>query len=97
MRKSFNYVLNFSNTLLLRSDPTSSLGLSRTRLRAALELHHMALFFRANAHFQIKSNEEMTEPGSPEFEILDTLEKQGYEEAKKLRQEILQDVRFTCH
>ncbi|EDO03597.1 hypothetical protein SS1G_06078 [Sclerotinia sclerotiorum 1980 UF-70] len=73
-------------------DPASPLGLSRAQLRAALELHHMAVFFRANAHFQIKTNEEMTKPDSPEFKNLDILERQGYEEAKDLRREILQDA-----
>ncbi|KAF7856914.1 hypothetical protein EAF04_009675 [Stromatinia cepivora] len=73
-------------------DPASPIGMSRARLRAALELHHMALFFRANAHFQIKTNEKMTKPNSPEFKNLDILERQGYEEAKELRREILQDA-----
>jgi E3 ubiquitin-protein ligase SHPRH len=52
----------------------------------------MAIFFRANAYFQIKSNEDITKPGTPEFEALEKLETDGYEEAKKLRQEILQEV-----
>jgi E3 ubiquitin-protein ligase SHPRH len=52
----------------------------------------MAIFFRANAYFQIKSNEDMTKPGTPEFEALEKLETDGYEEAKKLRREILQEV-----
>jgi len=52
----------------------------------------MATFFCANAHFQIKSNEEMTKPESPEFEALEKLETDGYESAKKLRREILQEV-----
>jgi E3 ubiquitin-protein ligase SHPRH len=53
----------------------------------------MAVFFRANAYFQIKSNEEFTKPESPEFESLEKLETEGYETAKKLRREILQEVR----
>lgn len=76
-----------------RIDPSSRLGVFRNRLRAALEIQHMAAFFRANAHFQIKSNEEMTDPDSPEFQALEKLETEGYEEAKRLRQEILQEVR----
>ena len=52
----------------------------------------MASFFIANAHFQIKSNEEMTKPDSPEFQALEKLETDGYEAAKKLRREILQEV-----
>jgi E3 ubiquitin-protein ligase SHPRH len=52
----------------------------------------MAIFFRANAYFQIKSNEDMTKPESDEFQALEKLETDGYEEAKKLRREILQEV-----
>ena len=76
-----------------RVDPSSRLGAFRIRLRAALEIEHMATFFRANAHFQIKSNEEMTKPESPEFEALEKLETDGYESAKRLRREILQEVK----
>jgi len=53
----------------------------------------MAIFFRANAYFQIKSNEDMTKSESDEFQALEKLETDGYEEAKKLRREILQEVR----
>ncbi|KAI9648475.1 hypothetical protein NHQ30_003109 [Ciborinia camelliae] len=74
------------------SDPASRIGISRARLRTALELHHMALFFRANAHYQIKTNEEMTKPDSPEFDRLERLEKEGYDAAKSLRREILLEV-----
>jgi E3 ubiquitin-protein ligase SHPRH len=52
----------------------------------------MAVFFRSNAYFQIKSNEDMTRPDSPEFQALEKLETEGYEEAKKLRREILHEV-----
>ncbi|TGO16336.1 hypothetical protein BTUL_0029g00260 [Botrytis tulipae] len=74
------------------SDPASRVAMSRTRLRAALELHHMGKFFLSNAYFQIKSNEKMTAVDSAEFKNLDMLERQGYEEAKELRREILQDA-----
>ncbi|KAF7902603.1 hypothetical protein EAF00_002506 [Botryotinia globosa] len=74
------------------SDSASSVVMSRARLRAALELHHMGLFFLSNAYYQIKSNEEMTVVDSAEFENLDMLERKGYEEAKELRREILQDA-----
>jgi E3 ubiquitin-protein ligase SHPRH len=76
-----------------RIDPTSRLSVFRNRLRGALEIEHMAIFFRANAYFQIKSDENMTKPDTPEFEALEKLETDGYEEAKKLRREILQEVR----
>ena len=52
----------------------------------------MAVFFRANAYFQIKTNEEMVKPESPEFKDLEKREMDGYELAKKLRREILQEV-----
>ena len=55
----------------------------------------MAVFFRASAYFQIKTNhknEENTIADSPEFQALEKLEVEGYEVAKKLRQEILQEV-----
>jgi hypothetical protein len=68
------------------------LGVFQNRLRSSLEVLHMAVFFRANAYFQIKSNKDMTVPGSPEYEALEKLETDGYEEAKKLRREILKDV-----
>ncbi|KAM3075621.1 hypothetical protein ACMFMG_007757 [Clarireedia jacksonii] len=74
------------------SDPTSRIGTLRTRLRSALEIEHMAIFFRANAYFQIKTNEEMTKPDSAEFQELERLETEGYEAAKTLRREILQEV-----
>jgi E3 ubiquitin-protein ligase SHPRH len=70
----------------------SRIGTLRTRLRGALEIEHMALFFRANAYFQIKTNEEMTKPDSVEFQELERLETEGYEAAKKLRREILHEV-----
>jgi E3 ubiquitin-protein ligase SHPRH len=53
----------------------------------------MAIFFCANAYFQIKSDESITKPATLEFETLEKLETDGYEEAKKLRREILQEVR----
>jgi E3 ubiquitin-protein ligase SHPRH len=55
----------------------------------------VAIFFRANAYFQIKSNEEMTKPDTPEFQSMEKLEVEGYEEAKGLRREILQEVSCT--
>lgn len=55
----------------------------------------MAIFFRANAYFQIKSNEDMTAPDSPEFQSLEKLEIEAYEEAKALRREILQEVSIS--
>ncbi|KAJ3478487.1 hypothetical protein NLG97_g8567 [Lecanicillium saksenae] len=61
------------------------------RLRSALEIHHKAVFFCANANFQMRDNAEMTEPESEEFHRLKKLEDDGYENAKVLRREILQE------
>jgi E3 ubiquitin-protein ligase SHPRH len=52
----------------------------------------VAVFFCANAYFQIKSNKDITDPDSIEFQNLEKLETDGYENAKKLRQEILHEV-----
>ncbi|PBP25163.1 SNF2 family domain-containing protein [Diplocarpon rosae] len=73
------------------TDPASFAGVFRMRLRNALEIEHMAIFFRTNAYFQIKSNKEVTQPDSGEFRELERLEAEGYEAARKLRQEILQE------
>lgn len=54
----------------------------------------MSSFFCANAYFQIKSNESMTKPKTPEFQALEKLELEGYEDAKRLRREILHEVSF---
>lgn len=64
---------------------------SRRRLRSALELEHKAVFFCANAYFQIRENPEMTEPDSEEFRRTKKLEDDGYEEAKVVRREILRE------
>ncbi|KAG5949437.1 hypothetical protein E4U53_005887 [Claviceps sorghi] len=72
-------------------DSKGKIGECRRRLRSALELHHRAVFFCANAAFQIKDNKEMTEPDSEEFHVLKKLEDDGYSAAKMLRQEILRE------
>ncbi|KAG8421882.1 hypothetical protein J3458_003718 [Metarhizium acridum] len=65
------------------------IGECRRRLRSALELHHKAVFFCANAYFQIKDNKDLTQPDSEEFQRLKKLEDDGYNAAKVLRREIL--------
>jgi E3 ubiquitin-protein ligase SHPRH len=67
------------------------IGECRRRLRSALELHHKAVFFCANAYFQIRDNKDMTEPDSEEFQRLKKLEDAGYDAAKVLRREILRE------
>ncbi|KAJ9622116.1 hypothetical protein H2204_011697 [Knufia peltigerae] len=58
----------------------------RARLRSALEIQHIAIFFIANAYFQLKSLE--TE-GSEPFENLERQETAAYEKAKAVRGELL--------
>ncbi|KAJ6438662.1 Elongation factor Tu [Purpureocillium lavendulum] len=72
-------------------DTKGRIGECRRRLRAALELHHKAVFFCANAYFQIRDNTEMTEPESDEFNRLKKLEDEGYDQAKVIRREILRE------
>ncbi|CAG8977726.1 hypothetical protein HYALB_00012161 [Hymenoscyphus albidus] len=73
-------------------DVSSHVGKLRSRVRGALDLQHMAEFFCANAYYQIKTNKEMTMPESVEFEALEKLEAEGYESAKTIRREILQEA-----
>ncbi|KAI1636435.1 SNF2 family N-terminal domain-containing protein [Biscogniauxia mediterranea] len=71
---------------------TTRVGECRRKLRSALDVEHRAVFFIATAHYQIKSNKDMTQPGSEEFKRLEKLEADGYELAKQLRKEMLQDI-----
>ncbi|TLD16730.1 uncharacterized protein PgNI_02379 [Pyricularia grisea] len=68
------------------------------KLRSLLEIEHKVVFFIGNAYFQIKSDEDMTEPDSEEFKQLAKLEDEYYARAKKIRQEILQEAnqKATC-
>lgn len=76
----------------LGSEQRKRLGVFKNRLRAVLEVEHMAVFFQTNAYFQIKSNEEMTGKNSEDFKSLQKLEDDGYELAKSIRKEILQEI-----
>ncbi|KAJ3579296.1 hypothetical protein NPX13_g1263 [Xylaria arbuscula] len=70
---------------------TAKVGDSRRKLRLFLDLQHRVTFFIASAYFQIKSDETLTEPESDEFKSLEQRETEGYELARKLRREILQE------
>lgn len=72
---------------------TGRVGDARRRLRSALEIQHRAVFFVATAHYQIKTNPDMTEPDSDEYRRLEQLELAGYDEAKLIRREILEETR----
>ncbi|KAK7409677.1 hypothetical protein QQX98_008120 [Neonectria punicea] len=75
----------------MEGESKARLGECQRRLRGALEMQHKAVFFCANAYFQIRDQPEMTEPDSEEFEQLKKLEDDGYEEAKVIRREILRE------
>ncbi|EXJ96198.1 hypothetical protein A1O1_01324 [Capronia coronata CBS 617.96] len=62
---------------------------SRARLRTALEIQHISIFFMANAYFQLKSLEE---PESEKYIELEKQETAAYEEAKAIRAELLAEV-----
>lgn len=72
-------------------DIKGALGETRRRLRLYLELLHKAVFFCANAHYQIRESTSITDPSSDRVEELKKLENDEYEEAKFLRREILKD------
>ncbi|KAJ5347734.1 uncharacterized protein N7506_000987 [Penicillium brevicompactum] len=74
------------------ADKNSLLGQCRLKLRAALEVQHIAVFFTANAFYQIKSDTNLTTPDSDEFKELQKREEDAYEAAKAIRKEILTDV-----
>ena len=52
----------------------------------------MCTFFVANAYYQIKSDEKKTKPESDDFNELQRREESGYERAKTLRRELLQEA-----
>ncbi|MCJ1276785.1 hypothetical protein MMC21_004592 [Puttea exsequens] len=68
-------------------------GPYRLRLRAALEIEHMCTFFVANAYYQIKSDDMITQGDSEDYKELERKEETFYEKAKLLRIEILQEAR----
>ncbi|KAL2857721.1 proteasome stabiliser-domain-containing protein [Aspergillus pseudoustus] len=64
----------------------------RQRLRAALEVQHISVFFTGNAYYQIKSDADLTKLDSEEFQTLTKLEEEAYAKAKLIRQEMLADI-----
>ncbi|POS86303.1 hypothetical protein EPUL_002593 [Erysiphe pulchra] len=78
-------------------DSTSRLSILRNRLRGALEVEHVAEFFIAGAYFQIKSSKQTTSSDSLESEKWEMLETRGYENAKKLRKEILREITYKAN
>ncbi|KAI0430825.1 SNF2 family N-terminal domain-containing protein [Xylaria sp. FL1042] len=70
---------------------TAKVGECRRKLRLFLDLHHRVTFFIASGFFQMKSNESITQPNSDDFRDYEKCETEGYELARKIRQEILQE------
>lgn len=60
-------------------------------LRAALEVRHVCAFFVGTAYYQLKIDESRTPPESEEFQHLEKLEIEYYEQAKRMRKEMLHD------
>ncbi|KAI9923628.1 hypothetical protein ASPWEDRAFT_38384 [Aspergillus wentii DTO 134E9] len=73
-------------------DKNSRIGTYRQRLRAALEIEHICIFFTGNAYYQIKTDSELTAPGSEEFKALEKREEEAYEAAKLIRKEMLAEI-----
>lgn len=67
-------------------------GPYRLRLRAALEVEHICTFFTANAYYQIKTDETLTQVGSEQFRKLERAEEEAYERSKMLRKEMLSET-----
>lgn len=73
-------------------EQNTRLPVLRQRLRSALEVLHVCLFFTASATYQIKSNAELTVEDSEEFKALDIKEADLYEQAKRVRKELLVEI-----
>ncbi|KAI1284539.1 SNF2 family N-terminal domain-containing protein [Xylaria sp. FL0933] len=70
---------------------TAKVGECRRKLRLFLDLYHRVTFFIASGFFQMKSDEDITQPNSSQFRDFEKCETEGYELARKIRQEILQE------
>lgn len=77
-----------SSTDLDTPDVENHLGTFRMRLRLAIEIQHVCVFFVANAYYQIKSNETLTKPDSDHFKELEKQEVENYEKARIIRTEV---------
>jgi E3 ubiquitin-protein ligase SHPRH len=72
-------------------DPDSRLAICRQRLRAALEVQHMAVFLLGNGYCQMKEK-KAAYPESEEFQKWQGLEVAAFEESKKIRMELLSEI-----
>jgi E3 ubiquitin-protein ligase SHPRH len=91
-QKQLDEEQKISNTIKEREeedpdeDANPRLTTMKARLRSALEVQHICIFFIANAYFQLKSGEE------PESELYARLEQEetvAYEKAKSIRGQLL--------
>ncbi|KAF2441144.1 hypothetical protein P171DRAFT_434827 [Karstenula rhodostoma CBS 690.94] len=64
----------------------------RRSLRSFLELEHACYFFIGNMHYSKKDNITLTMPDSDDFHELEKLEKEWYDKAQVIRQELLKDT-----
>jgi E3 ubiquitin-protein ligase SHPRH len=64
----------------------------RQRLRSALEVQHICIFFMGNAYYQLKTDESKTEAESTAFHALEQQETEAYDTAKKIRGELLAEA-----
>ncbi|PYH94433.1 hypothetical protein BO71DRAFT_419349 [Aspergillus ellipticus CBS 707.79] len=74
------------------AEKNTRIGTYRQRLRMALEIQHICVFFIGNAYYQIKSDPKLTAPDSDQFKSLDRQEEEAYATAKSIRKEMLVDV-----
>ncbi|KAI9657505.1 MAG: hypothetical protein M1829_006915 [Trizodia sp. TS-e1964] len=70
---------------IIDSKASSRIGACQKRLRSALELLHVCYFFLGNIYFNLR------ETSSKESQHFEALEYQHYENAKKIRKEILSE------
>jgi E3 ubiquitin-protein ligase SHPRH len=64
----------------------------RRSLRSFLELEHACYFFIGNMHYQKKENVALTVPDSEDYHLLEKLEKEWYDKAQVIRQELLKET-----
>ncbi|GKZ39074.1 hypothetical protein AbraIFM66950_011832 [Aspergillus brasiliensis] len=74
------------------AEKNTRIGTYRQRLRLALEVQHICVFFMGNAYYQIKSDPKLTEPDSEQFKLLEKQEEEAYTTAKAIRKEMLVDI-----
>ncbi|KAF2645742.1 hypothetical protein P280DRAFT_389166 [Massarina eburnea CBS 473.64] len=74
-----------------QDDKTGRLAVLRRTLRSFLEVEHACNFFIGSSYYQLKDNDKLTVPNSPEFNDLQATEELWYNKAKAIRQELLKE------